>query len=126
MSTHDRIVWVLGAGFSAGLGAPLLKDLFSRASSEDLFVRYSRDVPALFGPEVPFVRWLYAYGSTNDYVEIDNSQWRGELMWRNAEEFVEYLDIAAEEEASAHLAVRPRVERIATLKHRREHPTGTH
>jgi hypothetical protein len=84
MSAHDRIVWVLGAGFSAGLGGPLLKNLFTETSQRDLTVRYPENLRELDGPTAKRVRWLYGYGSGT------------ELLWSDAEAFIEYLDLAAE------------------------------
>ena len=41
MATEPKIVWIVGAGFSRSLGAPLLADLFSRESCETVADYYA-------------------------------------------------------------------------------------
>lgn len=39
----ERVVWVLGAGFGAGLGRPTLPQLLSRGSEREIAARYSQE-----------------------------------------------------------------------------------
>jgi hypothetical protein len=78
-----RVVWVLGAGFSAALGGPLLPELFSPNSAEEIRFRYGKGFAELFDTSAERVRSLYAVGLTGK-------------MWANAEDFVDYLDTAAD------------------------------
>jgi len=80
-----KTVWILGAGFSASLGGPLLRDLFSK--------RMELELKAVFGITVETTnvsRWLafhlYDYGVSDK---------RGLRLWRNAEEYLDRLDSAA-------------------------------
>jgi|SRR6478736_873462 len=76
---RDSIVWVLGAGFSAGLGAPLLNGLFNEVDLEQL----NRDP-------------LLAASLTDIANRLMNIFRRGirENRWRDAEAFVDFVDMA--------------------------------
>lgn len=100
MSTGRNVVWVLGAGFSRPLGGPLLYDFFRPELHEKLKARYSTSVHwtafheglcrlsrAYFGINVPAVQ------------PSDNTP-RG-TPWRNPEEFIEYMELAAQGDAAA-------------------------
>jgi hypothetical protein len=78
-----RVVWVLGAGFSAALGGPVLTELFTPNSAEEIRFRYGKGFAELFDTPAERVRSLYAVGLTGN-------------MWANAEDFIDYLDTAAE------------------------------
>ena len=90
-----RVVWVLGAGFSVPLGGPLLATLLSGESAADLAIRYP-DAPRLHDESAQWVRVLYAYGSgPGESIRIRGKETRRERMWRDPEEFLDYLDTAA-------------------------------
>jgi hypothetical protein len=94
MAGDRRVVWVLGAGFSAALGGPMLADLLSRKSEADIRVRFREaNYPELHGIAASQVRFLYQYGSTNEVVP--GFTMRGERIWSNAEDFIDYVDTAA-------------------------------
>lgn len=94
-----KIVWVLGAGFSKPLGGPLLTGLLSRESEKDIVVRYPKeDYPHLHGDSPDIVRSLYWHGLSDD------------RMWTHAEEFLDYVDTAAEPPASR--STNPHAERL--------------
>ncbi len=76
----EKVVWVLGSGFSRSLGGPLLKDLFSMHTQERIFFRYG-DPPE---SDVRLIVYkLYHERSKN---------------WTHAEEFLEHLDLATRDE----------------------------
>jgi hypothetical protein len=107
----ESIVWVLGAGFSRALGGPLLRDLFSWGSENDIAARF---FPLFRGPQpdqaaanraaagAARVRWLYEYGLGPDRPLSSRQRCPvpGERLWTNAEEYLEYLDTAAETDGS--------------------------
>jgi hypothetical protein len=100
MADERKVVWVLGAGFSRALGGPLLQTLLTPSSESDIKVRYpdAATYPALHGVEAGYVRNLYRHGLGEEYA-VNGRPWRGESMWSNAEEFIDYLDTAAEPRA---------------------------
>ncbi|HEY6458582.1 MAG TPA: hypothetical protein VIY73_00485, partial [Polyangiaceae bacterium] len=93
-----KVVWVLGAGFSAGLGGPLLPQLLSPKSERDIKVRYAdkEKYPALHSLAADVVRNLYRWGLVDGEVRLMNGLVMGERLWTNAEEFIDYLDTAGE------------------------------
>ena len=106
-----KVVWVLGAGFSAALGGPMLAQLLSYPSASDIRIRYGKaDFPQLHDDAAFFVRGLYQRGTTNDVAQLPNGDTiEGERMWSNAEEFLDYIDTAADarpDEAPNYLAAR--------------------
>lgn len=78
-------VWILGAGFSRPLGGPLLHELFTNAS---------RDRLRWYFPPGPYERlW-------NEAAECAREMYRlgvEESLWGNPEQFLDELDLAAEE-----------------------------
>jgi hypothetical protein len=112
----DRVVWVLGAGFSAGLGAPLLTTLFTEASEGDVRVRYRR-ITKLHDETARQVRWLYAYGSGREVFSRKQGTLTGERLWANAEDFVEYLDTAAEPDDGRPRPHRDRLNELISAHH---------
>lgn len=95
----ESIVWILGAGFSRPLGGPLLGDLFSEASAGNLRARFPPErYPRLKTPAADLVRWIYRWGLG----EEQSLPWagagkvRGERLWTNAEEYLEFLDTAVD------------------------------
>lgn len=105
MAVHgDKIVWILGAGASVGLGGPTLQSLLSRSVFTNNEARYKTRYPKLMG-NTPFqtVR-LYHYGRGWPEGPIHNTfdaGSHGEHLWSHAEEFMEYLDMASTKEHSA-------------------------
>jgi hypothetical protein len=82
---EKRVVWVLGAGFSAALGGPMLRDLLGPGSEQNLHARFRREHFELLWDEAAnAVRTLYLGG-------------RDEGLWGDAEAFLDYLDTAAED-----------------------------
>lgn len=85
----EKIVWVLGAGFSQPLGGPLLTDLLTQQSRNKLLACYpGKDW--IVSRVAKTVRDLY---SSHRYVSEATP---GARLWANAEEFLTYLDTAAE------------------------------
>jgi hypothetical protein len=126
--TDRGIVWVLGAGFSKALGGPLLTELLSEPSAKDLELRYGDDVPAVSrnSPTNALVRWLFRYGlpssvNTGALPRLDRQGSAAcEPLWDNAENFIEYLDLATVEEGAHAIRARrlygiQREQGIATL-----------
>jgi len=99
-------VWILGAGFSKPLGGPLLADMLSPESQQDLRIRYP-DNPHLKSRAESCVRRIYAYGHKSpSRHHADKAKAR---LWEHAEEFLDYLDAAAKNANS------PAAKRIAVL-----------
>jgi hypothetical protein len=99
MSTGGKkVVWVLGAGFSAGLGGPLLPALLSRTLERDIAVRYpnSGDFTKLHSHAANNIRGLYEHGLSDHRFRSPDSKIHKENLWLHAEEFLDYLDTAAE------------------------------
>jgi hypothetical protein len=86
----------LGAGFSRPLGGPLLTTILSRATGNDLAVRYP-DTLILHDDTSAVLRSLYHYGRRfpEGVFGTNFHGTPGELMWGDPEEFLEYLDMAA-------------------------------
>ncbi len=58
-----RIVWILGAGFSKPLGAPLLDDLFLPATWDLYAIQYGESrFSKLRSKTAEAVHWLYNHG----------------------------------------------------------------
>jgi hypothetical protein len=141
-----RTVWILGAGFSAPLGAPLLGDLFSERMREEALLRVAASEKVLKSPCARVVCALYRYGLGDDtehalpglpvFAQQDEPpRLRGRKYWRNAEEYLEFLD-AAEADVNSFAgrrltavldswdaAVAP-IRRRTKAPHPREDPTG--
>jgi hypothetical protein len=83
----DKIVWVLGAGFSKPLGGPLLTDLLTPQSAAKLGACYPGK-EWINSNAAKAVRRLYA---DNRYVSESSP---GARLWQDAEAFLTYLDIA--------------------------------
>ncbi len=77
-----KTVWILGAGFSRSLGGPLLPQLFAPGAG----LRIQAAFPErnnLYEPESEAVRVIYS--AHHD---------AGQELWRDAEEFLDYVDTA--------------------------------
>jgi hypothetical protein len=58
--SENKTVWVLGAGFSRGLGGPLLGNLLSEASYDNISHVYPEAFKSF--PAVPWIYRLYQFG----------------------------------------------------------------
>jgi len=94
----SSIVWVLGAGFSRPLGGPLLADLLLPRALDNLRYRFpEQEYQPLFAPASKAAHWIYNYGRRFEYGHVyhwdrENS---GDFFWRDAEEYLDYLDTGA-------------------------------
>ncbi len=91
------IVWILGAGFSKPLGGPLLDKLLSPEAERDLAVRYNN--APLWGAYPDAARLLYQYGRAGEGASVRTPRGEvveGEDLWEDAEQYLDYLDTAAE------------------------------
>ena len=77
-------VWILGAGFSKGLGGPLIKDLLAHREKEVLDSLYPSTEYPLVADEVFKARLFYNWGQKRGY-------------WENAEQFLDIVESAAAE-----------------------------
>ena len=92
-----RTVWILGAGFSRPLGGPLLPDLLSPETPENLAAVYGSDQPHLLNTfATQTAHWLYNYGTRFRYGRLSGWSGDGASLWRDAEEYLDYLDLAAQ------------------------------
>jgi hypothetical protein len=96
----QRIVWVLGSGFSVPLGGPMLKDLLSVRLHNDVARRYASE--GLDAEEMRDVLRLYHYGrqfpeGAEGWLKPgeDATNKLGELLWEHAEDFLDTLDTCA-------------------------------
>jgi hypothetical protein len=99
----NSIVWIVGAGFSASLGGPLFQDLFSSASRLNNKARFPPEIlKSIVGDDADWVFALYAYGLGPDRSASHKIAFNqpGERLWGNAEEFLEFLDLAAQSSES--------------------------
>jgi len=100
--SKNKIAWVLGAGFSAPLGGPMLKDLFSLALHHEVSAMYKFTETTAYNPDVQYmddVMWLYHYGRRFEQGRltpwitsaVGNFQEPGEILWDHAEQFLDSL-----------------------------------
>jgi hypothetical protein len=97
-----RVVWVLGAGFSRSLGAPLLDELLSPERFRDLIAAYPQ-ASDLHASDAQLVIRLFHYGMryARGPVDINGrdaqliAQGRGERLWEHAEGFLDALEAAS-------------------------------
>jgi len=83
----ERVVWLLGSGFSKPLGGPLLRDLFRQQDEEEVVPHFpDKEYPDL-ARSLPWVQKCFQLGK---YRDGDGS--RG--LWADAEEFLAYVDDA--------------------------------
>ncbi len=94
-------VWIIGAGFSRGVGGPLLDDLLSMRTYRRLKFEY----PALHDSRHAYwVYYLFHHGSRypeGDVPGYSGTPKGGSRWFKNAEDFLEQLDIASSDESSA-------------------------
>jgi hypothetical protein len=98
-ATHQlKTVWILGAGFSRGVGGPLLTQLLTESSAIDVALRFPEE-KRLVGYVPNTVRRLFQSGlptRSGSGPTLKGGDICGPLnLWRDAEEFLEYLDTAA-------------------------------
>jgi hypothetical protein len=87
-------VWILGAGFSRSLGAPLLHDLLSLAARSRLYAEY-RDIFRREDADPVFELYHFGRGfSEGPLNPLASATTRGGLLWRDAEHFLAFLDEA--------------------------------
>jgi hypothetical protein len=95
MSNSRKTVWVLGAGFSAPLGAPLLATMLSKTSIDAVRACYGGEA-RLWDPAARIVRRLYHWGRNwPEGLLEDGDRNPGQKVWGDAEEFLHFLDTAA-------------------------------
>ncbi len=94
-----RIVWILGAGFSRPLGGPLLDDLLRPSVIQRITAAFP-DKPRLAELSCHLALWLFNYGIRFKHGIVEPRA-DGAALWRDAEEFLEVLDLAALEKGSA-------------------------
>jgi hypothetical protein len=87
MADNVKTVWILGSGFSAGLGGPLLNELLSPSGKSKVLSKYDsvRD-------EVDVIYDTYWQHHPELRNEVDKP---GAIYWRHAEEFLDFIDEAA-------------------------------
>ncbi len=83
----EKVVWLLGSGFSKPLGGPLLRDLFRQQDEEDILPYFpDQDYPDL-ARALPWVQKCFHLGKHQG-----NDGAKG--LWADAEEFLAYVDHA--------------------------------
>jgi len=98
-------VWILGAGFSKPLGGPLLKDLLWPEVLNKIATTYEEErFPKLRGGTVTSALWLYQFGTRfarghGDLVKVQGAE-EGAQFWDNPEEYLDLLDVAAQDDSS--------------------------
>jgi hypothetical protein len=91
---EKKVVWVLGSGFSCGLGGPMLNQLMDKSRYrrlDSLYLGFDGDGNA---------PWAEAHGKWAEIVEAYNNVANDKDIgqpWRDPEEFIEYLHLAAHE-----------------------------
>lgn len=88
---RDNVVWILGAGFSRPLGAPLLPDLLSTSSVHKVASVYPNCFP-YEGSIWRLVPAIYEAGASRHPACF-------QAQWEHAEEFLERLDLAGEKDS---------------------------
>lgn len=94
-----NVVWVLGAGFSASLGGPMLGNLLRPELHDRLAATFPRDrFPFLFDAAAMVALHLYSFGrqyalGRPEYWQVPDRE-RGKWLWRDPEEFLEFVDSA--------------------------------
>lgn len=107
----NKVVWILGAGFSVPLGGPLFRKLISGETARSLYnwsdyAKQSWEARTPHGPQSYTTQQLAAsisaeivYTLYSEGVEDKNK--RGQIaLWNDAEQFLERLEIAADEPES--------------------------
>jgi len=80
-----KVVWIVGSGFSAGLGGPLLKDLLHPRSGKDYKASFH-----LTSTHEAVLRIFRAHHPEHKKEE----RTPGPTLWQHAEEFLDFVDCA--------------------------------
>ena len=108
------VVWILGAGFSQPLGAPLLFDLLGEGSANRLLAAFPNSKLLHQTRAMSIVRALYAYGTAwRNTRPPAEALLPGEQIWTDAEQFLEMLD-AAEPNTPQARRLNPLLTKLAT------------
>jgi hypothetical protein len=89
---EPRVVWVLGSGFSKPLGGPLLTELFTPGSFKSLERRVPDNPTATLACEI----YNYGRGYFRGSLFRTAQNPRGEVLWDDAEQYIDLLDSASE------------------------------
>ena len=84
MAAHTPTVWILGAGFSKGLGGPLIQDLLAHREEKVLESFFPKNVYGEAAKDLFKVRLFFNYGLELHY-------------WDHAEHFLDLVESAAAE-----------------------------
>lgn len=79
MAEQQKVVWLLGSGFSKPLGGPLLRDLFRQEREEDIAAFFPKHKYPGLAKSLPWVQGCFHLGQE-------------EGLWENAEQFLAYVD----------------------------------
>jgi hypothetical protein len=91
MAKADRnVVWILGSGFSRGLGGPLLYELLSRKAYTEIQSKFREKVKSC--GRVYGLYWKHWFGNTAS----------DEKIWSHAEEFLDFVDTAVSATSPRH------------------------
>jgi len=97
----NKVVWILGAGFSRPLGGPLLNNLFTPVSWELTAGRYGSPFRVVT-PAARAAHWLYNSGRR--FANGRLREWKddelGADLWSDAEQFLEIIDAATGSDAA--------------------------
>lgn len=102
----NKVVWILGSGFSRPLGGPTLKELFVPGTPETLMARFpSPKYPEVHGAAAQAARRTFL--KFQPFAEIRPGTDRGgQVFWGDAEEFLDVLDTGVAAPADSPAAVR--------------------
>lgn len=93
----SSVVWILGAGFSKSLGAPLLSEMLRLEALQSVVGTYD-DFRARRYDFTSVIK-TYLYGA----YDLPNNPHARKRLWRHAEEFAEKLDAACGSESLANI-----------------------
>ncbi|MFT5327805.1 MAG: hypothetical protein ACI8P0_005701 [Planctomycetaceae bacterium] len=108
----SKRVWILGAGFSAPLGGPLLTDLFSTKMESALKAHYDR-VADQNDPKSWIAVNLFRWGLGEPFAPTGTEHTlNGSRLWTNAEEYLDRLDSARSSSNPAEDVIREAIEKL--------------
>jgi SIR2-like domain len=88
-----KTVWILGAGFSQPLGAPLLRGLLPLETWDDVRAVFGNLYRTSNEALTSMIPLLYNYGTRFERGPPDSSPFgNGERLWEDAEDFLSYVD----------------------------------
>jgi len=85
---EGNAVWLLGSGFSAPLGGPLLSDLFRQETKEEILAYFSEEHYPDLAESLPWVQRTFHLGMAKG-------------LWKNAEQYLAFVDDAYNNGAGA-------------------------